>query len=82
MRTESQKHTRPPTHTSRTLPNFHHAARRRESISIVSKVKLQAAPPSASFTNAETRPTSRGRPHMAANQQKLEAATLVQDREK
>jgi hypothetical protein len=48
------------------LPNFHHAARRRESIPTISKVKSQAAPPSASFTNAETRPTSRGRSHTAA----------------
>jgi hypothetical protein len=48
------------------LPNFHHAARRRESIPTISKVKSQAAPPSASFTNAETRPTSRGRSHTVA----------------
>jgi hypothetical protein len=57
------------------IPHLHHAARRRESIPALSTVKSQAAPPSASFTNAEshptststaTRPPSRGRPHPAA----------------
>jgi hypothetical protein len=40
------------------IPHLHHAARRRESIPALSTVKSQAAPPSASFTNAESHPTS------------------------
>jgi hypothetical protein len=40
------------------IPQLHHAARRRESIPALSTVKSQAAPPSASFTNAESHPTS------------------------
>jgi hypothetical protein len=55
------------------IPHLHHAARRRESIPALSTVKSQAAPPSASFTNAEshptstsTRPPSRGRSHTVA----------------
>ncbi|KAL5121643.1 galactose metabolism-related protein [Pleosporales sp. CAS-2024a] len=40
------------------MPQLQHAARRRESIPALSTVKSQAAPPSASFTNAESHPTS------------------------
>ncbi|KAH5148801.1 hypothetical protein HBH70_031490 [Parastagonospora nodorum] len=49
----SHAHAHPHAH----IPHLHHAARRRESIPALT-VKSQAAPPSASFTNAESHPTS------------------------
>ncbi|KAF2823917.1 AMPKBI-domain-containing protein [Ophiobolus disseminans] len=54
----------------------HHAARRRESIPALSTVKSQAAPPSASFENAEHHPTLT-RPHSRGRSQTVATSTAV-----
>ncbi|KAH7074624.1 5'-AMP-activated protein kinase beta subunit, interation domain-containing protein [Paraphoma chrysanthemicola] len=58
------------------IPHFHHTARRRESIPALSTVKSQAAPPSASFENAESHPTSTStRPHSRGRSVTVAATT-------
>ncbi|KAF1915435.1 5'-AMP-activated protein kinase beta subunit, interation domain-containing protein [Ampelomyces quisqualis] len=69
MGNQQSSHAPPPKHA----PPLAHAARRRESIAALSTAKSLAAPPSASFTHAEShppatapRPASRGRAHTVA----------------
>jgi hypothetical protein len=65
-----------PSHPHAHIPHLHHAARRRESIPALSTVKSQAAPPSASFTNAESHPTSTStRPPSRGHAQTVAIAT-------
>ncbi|KAF2031426.1 AMPKBI-domain-containing protein, partial [Setomelanomma holmii] len=60
------------------IPHFPHTARRRESIPALSTVKSQAAPPSASFENAESHPTSTPtRPHSRGRSQTVATSTVI-----
>jgi hypothetical protein len=74
--TASHAHKERPPHPH--IPPFHQTARRRESIPALSTVKSQAAPPSASFENAESHPTSTStRPHSRGRSQTVATATTT-----
>ncbi|KAH7087685.1 5'-AMP-activated protein kinase beta subunit, interation domain-containing protein [Paraphoma chrysanthemicola] len=74
--TASHAHKERAAHPHPHIPHFHHTARRRESIPALSTVKSQAAPPSASFENAESHPTSTStRPHSRGRSVTVAATT-------